>query len=271
MQAPAMYGAGETDLKVKYYDDSFGVSRTAEVQWYLSKAKAYGGPVLDLACGTGRLALMLAEQGFDVTAIDQSAGMLSKLETKLQAQPPAIRERMHILRQDMHSFRLEQQFNTIICRDAFFHNLTVDDEIACLTRVLQHLAPEGRFVFNLRNPTCDFILDGAKPGNKEFRERGRYPIRGTADILLVEDAYSCDVCEQIVTTKMRLTRYDASGREVEKGESSWTTRYLWRYEAVHLLYRCSFEVESLVGDYNNGPVTDKGQLVFQAKLKDAQI
>jgi SAM-dependent methyltransferase len=271
MQAPAMYGAGETDLKVKYYDDSFGVSGTTEVGWYLSKAMAFGGPVLDLACGTGGLALMLAEQGFDVTAIDESAGMLSKLQTKLQAQPPAIRERIRVLRQSMHSFGLEQQFNTIISCDAFFHNLTVDDEIACLTRVSQHLAPKGRFVFNLRNPTCEFILDSAKPGNKEFRERGRYPIQGTADILLVEYANSCDVCEQVITTKIRLTRYDAGGREVEQGESTWATRYLWRYEAIHLLYRCGFEVESLVGDYNNGPVTDQGQLVFQAKLKDARI
>jgi hypothetical protein len=56
---------------------------------------------------------------------------------------------------------------------------------------------------------------------------------------------------------------------VEQGESTWTTRYLFRYEAVHLLYRCGFEVEAIVGNYRDGPVTEGSQLIFQ--VKKAQI
>jgi SAM-dependent methyltransferase len=268
MRNPTMYGSDKTDLLVKYYDDAFGISGDAEVAWYLNKAETFGGPVLDLACGTGRLALMLAQHGFDVTGIDQSTGMLRQFESKLQAQPPEIRRRVDVFCQKMQAFTLDRAFNTIICCDAFFHNLTVADEVECLKCVSRHLAPEGRFVFNLRNPTCEFILDSADSAAKEFRERGRYPIRGTPDALLVEEAHSCDIREQIVRTKLRLTRYDADGHEVEKGESFWTTRYLWKYEAIHLLYRCGFEVELLVGDYVDGEVTEKGQLVFQAKLRD---
>ena len=82
-----MYGSKRTDLVVKYYDDAFGVSGDTEVGWYLSKAKVFGGPVLDLACGTGRLAFLLAHEGFQITAIDQSAGMLNQFRDKLKAQP----------------------------------------------------------------------------------------------------------------------------------------------------------------------------------------
>jgi 2-polyprenyl-3-methyl-5-hydroxy-6-metoxy-1,4-benzoquinol methylase len=56
----------QTDLVVKYYDLAFGTLGHAEVDWYLGKARASGGPVLDLACGTGRLALLLAKEGFEV-------------------------------------------------------------------------------------------------------------------------------------------------------------------------------------------------------------
>jgi hypothetical protein len=77
------------------------------------------------------------------------------------------------------------------------------------------------------------------------------------------------VLDQSISTTLRITRYDAEGNEVEKGESSWTARYLFRYEAVHLLYRCGFMVEALVGDYRNGPVTEKGQLIFDVKLTGA--
>ena len=53
-----MYGSEQTDLVVKYYDLAFGISGEAELAWYLGQAKMAGGPVLDLACGTGRLAVL---------------------------------------------------------------------------------------------------------------------------------------------------------------------------------------------------------------------
>lgn len=72
-----MYGSEKTDLVVRYYDLAFGISGETEVAWYLDKAETFGGPVLDLACGTGRLSILLARQGFQVTALDRSEGMLN--------------------------------------------------------------------------------------------------------------------------------------------------------------------------------------------------
>jgi SAM-dependent methyltransferase len=261
-----MYGSERTDVVVKYYDDAFGVSGDAEVGWYLSKAAAFGGPVLDLACGTGRLSLLLAQKGFEVTAVDRSAGMLSRFRAKLERQPPAVRRRIHVENQSMSHFALGTRFSTIICCDAFFHNLTVEDQIGCLGCVADHLMPAGRFLFNLHNPTCDFILRSARSAGAEFEERGRFELRDGLDTLLVEQAQAGQTLDQTITTTLRITRYDAEGLQVEQGESRWTSRYLFRYEAIHLLARCGLEVESLVGDYKGGPVTEKGQLVFQVKL-----
>jgi SAM-dependent methyltransferase len=239
----------------------------------VSKAAAFGGPVLDLACGTGRLALVLARKGFEVTGIDQSEGMLEQFHAKLQAEPPEVRRRVHIANQRVADFALEQQFNTILCCDGFFHNLTVEDEMNCLGCVARHLAPGGRFVFNLPNPTCDFLLKSARSKNARsagtvFEERGRYTLDDPAGSLLVEQAQSASLLNQTITTTLRITRSDSGGREVEQGESAWTSRYLFRYEAIHLLYRCGFEVEELVGDYKNGPVTEAGQLIFQVRRRD---
>ena len=82
---------------------------------------------------------------------------------------------------------------------------------------------------------------------------------------MVEHAQDCSLLDQIIETTMRITRYDAEGRAVEQEQSSWKTRYLFRFEALHLLYRCGFEVASLVGDYKGGPVTTGGQLIFEAR------
>jgi len=70
---------------------------------------------------------------------------------------------------------------------------------------------------------------------------------------------------------LRLTRFSVEGKIVEKGESTWTTRYLFKDEAVHLLRQCGFTVESLVGDYMNGPLTEKGQLIFDVRLSDDHV
>ena len=172
----SMYGSEKTDLIVKYYDQSFGISGEDELAWYLGKTRASGGPVLDMACGTGRLALLLARAGFEVTGIDQSAGMLNQFREKLQGETAGVKRRIRIENQKMSEFKLDKKFNTIVCCDAFIHNLTVEDEINCLERVAQHLTPNGRFVFNLRNPTCEFILKSASSKGDKFEERGRYQL-----------------------------------------------------------------------------------------------
>lgn len=263
-QRTDIYGSEETDLLVKYYDLVFGISGEAEVAWYLDKARAFGGPVLDLACGTGRLALILAREGLQVTAVDQSAGMLRLFQRKLAVEPAEVWQRVRIRKQRMSDFTLPGKFNTILCCDAFFHNLTVQEEMDCLSRVAAHLAPGGRFVFNLPNPMCSYILDSIEAGGRDLEERGRYSLDdGT---LLVEQAQAGNALDQTITTTLRITRYDTQGRPVERGRSSWTTRYLFPYEAIHLLYRCGFEVETLEGSYKGDPVREGGQLVFQARL-----
>jgi len=266
-----MYGTEKTDLVVKYYDLAFGISGKAEVSWYLNKVRSSGGPVLDLACGTGRLALLLAQQGFEVTGIDQSGGMLNQFRHKLRGQASEIKQRIRIRNQKMAEFDLRRKFNTVICCDAFFHNLTVEDEVNCLRHVAHHLTPDGRFVFNLPNPTPEFILDSIASGGENFKERGRYSFEDGSGTLWVEQAQAGNVMDQRITTTLRITRYSVEGKIVEEGESTWTTRYLFKDDAIHLLNQCGFAVESLVGDYMSGPLTDKGQLIFEAKLSDDRV
>ena len=260
-----MYGLDDTDLVVKYYDEAFGVGSDSEIAWYLDKAEQCGGPVLDLACGTGRLALKIARMGLEVVGIDQSEGMLNQFKAKLAQEPGAIQERIRIEKQPMDAFKLSDRYKTVICCDAFFHNLSIEEEIACLNAVKDHLAPEGRFVFNLPNPTCAFIDLAERSNGEMFSERANVHLQdGTR--LLIEHAQAGDRFEQTITTTNRVSHYDHMDHLIEQGESTWKSRYLFRYEAVHLLYRCGFEVESLVGNYSGGAVGIGGQLIFQVKL-----
>src|SRR5262249_56343670 len=70
---------------------------------YREIAAKTGGPILELCCGTGRVAIPLAQDGHHVTAVDISAAMLAQFRAK------EISDRLAILEQDVTNFSLEIQ------------------------------------------------------------------------------------------------------------------------------------------------------------------
>jgi len=150
-----MYGPETSDPVVKYYDEVFAGTASNDIAWFVAQARSRGGRVLDLACGTGRIAIALARSGLKVTAIDASDGMLALLHRKLRAEPPKVQSRIRVHQAKMPTFEVPERFTSIICCDAFFHNLTVADQMSSLHAVARHLLPGEVFAFNIPNPTAD--------------------------------------------------------------------------------------------------------------------
>jgi 2-polyprenyl-3-methyl-5-hydroxy-6-metoxy-1,4-benzoquinol methylase len=265
-----MYGSEKTDPVVKYYDQTLAVTSSGDIAWFVNQAQVAGGRVLDLACGTGRIAIPLAEAGLEVTAVDSSPGMLERFRAKLSSLPESVQSRITVQQGRMQAFHVPGPFSTVVCCDAFFHNLTVDDQMNCLQCVASHLIPGGRFVFNIPNPTIPFLSYAASPEAKEFKKRDEYTLDDGTGTVLVEQAQEADLFEQTITTRLRFTKHDADRTRVEIEESAWVTRFTFRYEAIHLLYRCEFEIESLTGNYRGAPVSENSQLVFITRLRDNQ-
>lgn len=104
-------------------------------------ARAGAGPVLELGIGTGRLALPLADRGYEVHGIDLSAAMLEELGRKPGA------DRLHVTVGDFSTTELRTTFTLAFLAFNTITNLTSQDEqVACFERVARHLAPGGRFV-----------------------------------------------------------------------------------------------------------------------------
>ena len=102
-------------------------------------AKKAGGPVLELAAGTGRLAKCILDLGLDYTGIDSSDSFLHRAIHKYGDQAT-------FLHHDMRQFHLEQYFNFIfIGFNSFLHNLTNEDASQCLQSVRNHLTDNGTF------------------------------------------------------------------------------------------------------------------------------
>lgn len=101
--------------------------------------------VLDLGCGTGLFAASLA--GRDVVGVDPAAAMLD-----IAARRPG-GERVRWIRGDARTVRLGRRFDLVVLTGhAFQVFLTDQDRAAVLGTIAAHLAPEGRFIFDSRNP-----------------------------------------------------------------------------------------------------------------------
>jgi len=115
--------------------------------FYLAEAFASGGPVLDIGCGTGLLACRIAAGGVAVVGEEPAAGMLQVARTR-----PGT-ERVAWVESDGQSLRLGQMFDFIYMTGHAFQALLTDaDAVAVLKSAALHLSPNGRFVFETRNP-----------------------------------------------------------------------------------------------------------------------
>ncbi len=104
--------------------------------------------VLDLGCGTGNHARVLATLGHRVTGIDSSAGMVRVARRKARGVP-----HLEFVRADMRRFDLRRRFDAAVCMDgAFTHLLTERDLLSHLRAVRRHLAPDGVYVFEFAQP-----------------------------------------------------------------------------------------------------------------------
>jgi 2-polyprenyl-3-methyl-5-hydroxy-6-metoxy-1,4-benzoquinol methylase len=113
-------------------------------------ARELGGPLLDLACGTGTMAIRMAEQGYEVTGVDIIPEMIAWASQKALSHGVSIEWAVA----DARTFHLHRQFTFIyMLGNAFQHFLTRADQEALLACVREHLRPEGCFLFGTRNPS----------------------------------------------------------------------------------------------------------------------
>ena len=133
----AAYGDRIADV----YDELPTHPRDADAAVELLADLAGAGPALELAIGTGRVALPLAERGVAISGIDASEAMVAKLRAKPGG------ERIPVAIGDFADVPVDGRFALIcVVYNTLFALLDLDAQRRCFERVADHLAPGGRFV-----------------------------------------------------------------------------------------------------------------------------
>jgi len=104
--------------------------------------------ILDLGCGTGGHAIILAERGYQVLGVDRSAKMLAIAQQKAAA--AELSDRVQLVEADIQDYRLNRTFDIVICMFAVLGYQTSNAEVfATLKSARQHVRTGGLFI-------CDF-------------------------------------------------------------------------------------------------------------------
>ena len=236
------------DSWAEIYDWVFS-RRTDDVRFYVEQARRFGGPVLELGSGTGRVAIPIAEAGIEVVGLESSTAMLREARRK-SAALGASAGSLEWVDADMRDFSLGRRFALVIIPfRGFLSLLSVEEQLDCLRCVRGHLAPGGRLIFDVFVPDLDMLTDdGSTPFHAEDVP---HPESGSRLVIWHQNRF--DNHNQINNARTIIEEVDAGGEVVRRLYREFQIRYVHRFEAQHLLELAGFRVEELYGDFALAP------------------
>lgn len=225
------------DALARYYELEY-VDYDQDVDFYLQLLRRTGGPFLDLACGTGRVALAVAEAGYPAVGLDASDAMLGFARAKAAAG-------LELVQGDMRDFDLGRRFPLVaVTLNSFMHILEVDDQVATLENIRDHLAPGGRAVISTINPYSVSLHDIEA---KLIHEFTKWDPRAESWVTKLS-ARDVDTVEQIEHVTYFYDEVKAGA--VQRLVTTLDFRYTYRYELELLLREADLEPLSMYGSYD---------------------
>jgi SAM-dependent methyltransferase len=235
-----------------YYDLTYH-ERQHDVAYYVGLARSLSDRrVLEYGCGSGRVTVPLANAKVEVTAVDLSVPMLNALSRRLAEGPQCVRERVSVHRADMRDFDCDAQFPLVIAPfNTVLHLYEPEEMFAFLAKVRKHLAPSGRFVFDVSMPqAADLSHDP-----EEVLESPPFVDPTTGVTVRYSERFEYDPIRQLLVVWMQFLPED--------GSEGWTVplshRQYFPQELKGLLLAAGFQKIEFQSDFSAeapGPYTD---------------
>ncbi|GCE47449.1 methyltransferase family protein [Thermosporothrix hazakensis] len=217
-----------------------------DLDMYHNYAELGGGSILELACGSGRVLLPLAEDGYEVTGVDTSAQMLERAQQALAE--AGVAQRVTLVQQDISQLTLGKKFHlAFIALGSFAHITTRAKQQQTLAAIRAHLNPGGTFLLDLSNSDIRYMENMGG----QLIHQGTWKLEdGSMLTHFVSPAASTD------RHLLELTHfYDCytQGGPIQRTTTT-TYHYLFeRSEIELLLEQAGFTIKEILGDYDFSP------------------
>ena len=220
--------------------DPWSHSVTEDIEFYVEEARRSGGPVVELACGTGRIAVPVAQAGFRVIGVDGSAAMLEVARERAAA--AGVEELVELRLGDLRDPPVAERVPLVLVPfRSLLHMTTERDRERALGAARSLLLPGGRLVFDVFAPSSEDIE--ATHARWLEREPGIF------------ERADWDEGERTLTLSVR------RGEEATTMVLAWLSPIEWR----RLLDRAGFEVEAHYGWFDRRPYAGEEDFVFVAR------
>jgi len=222
--------------------DPWSASVTEDIGFYVEEAVAAGGPVVELACGTGRISVPLAKAGVHVIGVDASARMLEVAREYAAAEGVELDLRLGDLREPPVTERVPL---VLIPFRSLLHMTTEAERLRALRAAREVLLPGGRLVFDVFAPSAEDVED--THGRWLEREPGIF------------ERADWDEGERTLTLSVR------RNEEASTMLLAWLSPAEWRL----LLDRAGFGVVAQWGWFDRRPYSGGEDVVFASVRRDA--
>ncbi|AWK87720.1 class I SAM-dependent methyltransferase [Azospirillum thermophilum] len=243
------------------------VGMLGDVAFYLEAAAGLDR-VLEVGCGTGRLAIPLARQGAELLGVDVSGPMLDRLRARLAAEPPEVVRRVRLIEGDAADLDLSAPdpaypdlagwradlvllpFNLLMLAPDAGHQRRV------LAAAARHLRPGGRLVLDVMNPLALPLEAERRPSPSQPRvnpETGNRYVRHAQAAAMDE------------TQVQRLSGwYDELLPDggIRSTSFAFAWRMVYREELERMLAETGFAVEAVSGGFDGTPWTERSSRII---------
>lgn len=233
---------------------------TVDIPFYVDRARQTRGPVLEVACGTGRVLIPTMQAGVDIDGFDLHPGMLEVLRRKARAL--GLEPRVGLA--DMRDFTMPRRYRLItIPFRAFMHLLLTVDQLRTLRCIREHLEPGGALIFNVFHPNLEALANpvvSAVHGDRTIVD----PETGVTRVLHVV-SIDVDRAHQVNRIERELQVLDPTGAILERNFHRFAMRWFFKAEIELLLDRVGFQRWDVRGGFDDRPFDrDSDEMVWTA-------
>lgn len=225
-----------------------------DLHYWLEVGRGAGGPVLELACGSGRLLRPIRRAGVDIDGLDASPAMIARLKDRAAADGLEVRAKVA----DMRDFEMGRRYARIFCGfNGFAHCETVEDQLSVLRCARRHLAPGGALVIHMSYPGPGYWSE--PEGKAVLEHEASRPGGGKFQLW---DNRRKDVVAQRQDSEVEIWELDAAGRPVATHAFTTHQRWVYRFELELLLRAAGFERLEFLGGFDGSPLrTPEDQMI----------
>ena len=244
--------------------------RRDDVNYYAALASSHlaaGSQVLDLCCGSGRVARAILRRDFHVVGVDRSEAMLARARASVARLPKRCRDHGEFICGDMRDLNLNRKFPLIISAfNSLEHLYSRADIERCLASVKRHLQPRGLFGFDVQMPDLSWLL--RDPEKHWARTKFRHP--ATNQLLVYSTNHVYDPVAQVTSIRFYYEPLEA-GPLKETAIVRLNQRKFFPAELRALLHYAGFEVISHDADFDGDDLDEfaESQVLLCRHLQDS--